>query len=298
MTNTACRPANQATPFHSARRLGRVVDPAQRPAAHREIARLYAWDTAKRAEREGRKPDEAHLTALIRLRELERLYQWRYGGTLLPDDDDGRDSFRIMADHIAHLGGEVEAHIIASASHCCPWMPQQEAEALAARIAAHSLKYKASTLGWRLRLTEIERTELKITTIRSIDCITDDQIRERRRRLARERDARRRQRKRAARPEPDKPWLRDGCSRATWYRRKRKAANGMARETTRETKPLRSRVVSIGVDGFCLTLTALAANDEPMMDVCVLGATARTRDGPDAALVRHRILCSRTSAVH
>ncbi len=206
-------------------------------------------------------------------------------------DDDGRDSLRIVADHIAHLGGEVEAHIIAWAAHWCPWMPQQEAEALAARIAAHPLKYKASTLGWRLRLTEIERTELKITTIRSIDCITDDQIRERRRRLARERDARRRQRKRAAGPKPmsrTRPWETAGISRATWYRRKRKAANGMARETTRETKPLRSRVVSFGVDGFCLTLTALAANDEPMMDVCVLGATARTRDGPDAALVLHK----------
>jgi len=53
----------------------------------------------------------------------------------------------------------------------------------------------------------------------------------------------------------------------------------------RETKAVGSRVVSIGVDGFCLTLTALAANDEPMMDVCVFGATSRTRDGPDAAKV-------------
>lgn len=282
MTNTARRPANQATPFHSARRLGRVVDPAQRPAAHREIARLYAWDTAKRAEREGRKPDEAHPTALIRLRELERLYQRRYRGTLLPDDDDGRDSLRIVADHIAHLGGEVEAHIIAWAAHGCPWMPQQEAEALAAGVAAHPLKYKAATLGWRLRLTGIERTELKITRIRSIDCITDDQVRERRRRLDREYQARHRRLKRAGRPEPvsrKRPWETAGISRATWYRRK--AADGMARET----KAVGSGVVSIGVDGFCLTLTALAANDEPMMDVCVFGATSRTRDGPDAAKV-------------
>src|SRR5665811_1651657 len=53
MTNTARRPANQA-PFHSARLLGGVVDPTKRPAAHCEIARLYAWHTPKRAE----KPDD------------------------------------------------------------------------------------------------------------------------------------------------------------------------------------------------------------------------------------------------
>jgi hypothetical protein len=235
MTNTARRPANQA-PFHSARLLGGVVDPTKRPAAHCEIARLYAWHTPKRAE----KPDDAR----IRLRELERLY------------------------HIAHLGGEVVAHIIAWTSVWCPWMAQREVEALAARVAAHPLKYKAATLGWRLRLTGIERTELKITKIRSIDCITDDQVRERRRRLDREYQARRRRLKRAARPEPvsrTRPWESAGISRATWYR-KRKVANGMARETTRETtcetKAVGSRVVPIGVDGFCLTATALSANEE------------------------------------
>jgi len=256
MTNTARRPANQATPFHSARLLGGVIDPTKRPAAHCEIARLYAWHTAKSAE----KPDDAR----IRLRELERLYQRRYRGTLLPDDDDGRDSLRIVADHIAHLGGEVGAHIAAWASVWCPWMAQREVEALAARVAAHPLKYKAATLGWRLRLTGIERTELKITKIRSIDCITDDQVRERRRRLDREYQARRRRLKRVARPEPvsrTRPWESAGISRATWYR-KRKVANGMARETTCETKAVGSRVVPIGVDGFCLTATALSANEE------------------------------------
>jgi hypothetical protein len=246
-------------PVHSARLYGGVVEPARRAAARREIDRLYAWDAFRR-EGNPRKPDKAHWFTLIRMHDMEGLLQRRHHGCVLPDDDDGRDSLRIVADHIAHLGGEVEAHIIAWAAHWCPWMPQQEAEALAARIAAHPLKYKASTLGWRLRLTEIERTELKITTIRSIDCITDDQIRERRRRLDREYQARHRRLKRAGRPEPvshKRPWETAGISRATWYRRK--AADGMARET----KAVGSRVVSIGVDGFCLTHTsALSANDD------------------------------------
>lgn len=212
-------------------------------ARHAEVARRYAWHARRMAERRG-EPDRARLIANIRLRELERLYERRYRGRALPDDDDGRDSLELVAHHIAHLRGEVEHHIVAWASLWCPWLPQAEASALAARVAANPRRFKASTLAWRLRLTEVERAELEVTTIRSIGCITDQDVAERRRRRDRERKAGRRALARRARPEPlsrAKPWENEGVSRATWYRRRR------------ETKPVRSRVEPFAADGICLT---------------------------------------------
>ena len=68
MINTAklnaCK-VDRYVPVHSARVLGACVEPAGRDAARRAIARLYAWDATRREGRE-RKPNKAHLIALLR----------------------------------------------------------------------------------------------------------------------------------------------------------------------------------------------------------------------------------------
>jgi hypothetical protein len=136
-------------------------------------------------------------------------------------------------------------------------MPPYEAEALAKTIAARPSRYKAATLGWRLGLTDAERTTLQIKTIRAID-VSADEMAERRRKVDRERKAKQRSLKRLAKPETithRKPWLAKEMSRATWYRQ-RNAPN----KKTSETKSVRSKGKNIAADRNCLTLAGLASS--------------------------------------
>ena len=299
MTNTtkpsACK-VDRYMPVHSARLLGAAVDPAKRDEARRSIKRLYAWTTT-RGERE-RKTDKPHLIALIRLGELERLLHRRHHGFILPDDDDGRDSLEIVAHHVAGLRGEVESHIIAWAARWCPWLPQSEAAALARRIAAHPEKYTAARLAWRMGLTEIDRTELKITTIRPITATSDADIAARRRQRDGEDQKRRRAIKRAARPEPishTKPWETTGISRRTWYRRRQKAGG---------TKPVGSRGELIAADEISATRSVgpcgLAAGVEAIsgIDAAAHGSDAGCGDAGSSRTNLARNLSINDGAVH
>jgi hypothetical protein len=142
-------------------------------AKHIEIARRYAWHVRQR--RGGSKLTFSQLIPRVRLRELERIFQRRYG-RLLPDDDAGRDDLILAAHHVAHLGGDAVGHIIAWARGWAPWMPQAEAREIADRVAAEPKKFTADSLAWRLRLSMIERTELKITTIGAFDCSKSERV--------------------------------------------------------------------------------------------------------------------------
>ena len=230
-----------------------IGDPAKatsldrvKASRHAEVGRRYAWQALQRCK--GNSPER--IRNLVRLRELERFYRHRWG-YFLPDDDAGREDLEIAANHIAGLHGEVEKHIIAWAARWCPWMSHDEAKELAQRVTANPRRYKAATLGWRLSLTEIERTRLAITTIRAAG-MTDESMKARRQRLARERKTRWLQRKRMAKAKPishQKPWQACGISRATWYRRRKASSEVAVRQNVE-----RSRGPSSAAHRICLTL--------------------------------------------
>lgn len=136
-------------------------------AKHIEISRRYAWHARQR--RGGSKLARSQVFALVRMRELERIFQHRYV-RFLPDDDAGRDDLVLAAHQVAHLKGDAVAHILAWAQAWAPWMPQSEAREIAERVAAAPLRFTADKLAWRLRLSMVERTVLKITTIGAFDC--------------------------------------------------------------------------------------------------------------------------------
>ena len=172
-------------------------------AKHAEVTRRYAWQ-ARQARKSGQyaPAQRASLITLIRLREVERLCRSRYG-RFLPDDDDGRDSLELVAHHIAHLGGKVEAHIIAWAQAWAPWIPDPEAKALAAKVMAKPAKFTADRLAWRLGLKAAERAALKITTIGAVDLSKAERLalrKEKRRAADRARWARKRSGKPRGRP--------------------------------------------------------------------------------------------------
>jgi hypothetical protein len=193
---------------------------------HTEVDVRYAWLARHSLEdiRERCPRGSPQLIGRKRMRELEALYGKRYGAHL-PYDDAGIDDLTIIAHHIAHLGpGGGFPHIVAWAAEYMPDMPMAKAEALAKRVMAEPRRFKAATLGWRLGLTDAERTALGITTIRAAG-VSDAEMIERRKRKRREcRDLwRKRQRdKRPPKPEPlsrRRPWEDLGMSRRTWYRK-------------------------------------------------------------------------------
>lgn len=136
-------------------------------AKHWEIACRYsrkAWDPCEK-KRRGRPT----LMMKVRLRELERLFYSRWGATL-PDDDAGRDDLKVAAHHIAAVYRNPGEHIPAWVGQWAPWLSDAECAALVATVTANPLKWTADKLAWRMRLTDAERTALKITTIGAIDC--------------------------------------------------------------------------------------------------------------------------------
>jgi hypothetical protein len=187
---------------------------------HTEIDVRYAWLRRERKLDRG----SPRLIALVRLREIERLFFHRYGGPL-PDDDAGLDDLEIAAHHIAHLGGNAERHILAWASIWAPWLGHRDEITpveYARRIAANPCRWKADTLAWRLRLTSVDRSRLGITTIGAMDC--NAQMRATRRANKKRIAATARRRAEGAVPREQsaariKPWHVLGMSRATWYRR-------------------------------------------------------------------------------
>ena len=113
-----------------------------------------------------------------------------------------------------------------------PWMDATERLALTGKILKKPRRYKASTLGKLLRLTEEERVLLEITTIRAFDA-TDEDMRE----MKRARDRAAQKAKRAAnrsgrgrgRPKSEgpQPWEAAGASsKSAHYRNRKKAEVG------------------------------------------------------------------------
>ena len=135
--------------------------------------------------------------AALRVAQINRLFRARYGETL-PDDDAGRDDAEVMAHHLAHRGSGAERRIASWVALRAPWMSAVEVAAMIARVIAKPIRWRADALGKLLRLTDAERTELKITTIGSVDVPRAERIKRRRERARQRMAARRRAKKTAA----------------------------------------------------------------------------------------------------
>jgi hypothetical protein len=216
-------------------------------AGRHEISVRYRWHAKQR------RPGLAqrHPFNFIRLRELESIFKKRYG-RILPNDDAGQEDFLLAANQIAQMPGDIVKNIFGWASRWAPWMSREQAQTLANSVASRPRRYSAIELGELLGLTDRERTELNIKTIRAVD-VTEDELIERRKRYDRERKRRCRAKKRAGKPLPlsvRRPWKAQGLSRTTWYRRQKR----------HETKSVRSNI-AIALDRICLTHQVIA--DEP-----------------------------------
>jgi hypothetical protein len=112
--------------------------------------------------------DGTPVITMLRISELERYLRLRYG-TVLPDDHAGREDLVILLNHVAHNRTDPRGKMLGYVLRWAPWMPSGESEALVTMILAKPRKYTPKRLGELLRLTEAERVQLRITTIRSFD---------------------------------------------------------------------------------------------------------------------------------
>jgi hypothetical protein len=118
--------------------------------------------------------------AAIRVKEIMRLFRYRWGPTL-PDDHAGRDTLWLVLQHLASLRS-ARQRMLNFTQVFSPWLRDCEREMLFDEILRNPPQmYSADELGVRLSLRDIDRTALGIKTIGAIDC--NKEQREARRRL-------------------------------------------------------------------------------------------------------------------
>jgi hypothetical protein len=189
----------------------------------RRAARAYRRERWRRYGKPG--------TSLVTLRmaELFEVFNYRYGAAPLPDDDAGRDDFK-LAFQVLSTTNDPGRRMVDVAGTWAPWLPPDELAALVADVEAHPRRFKADTIAARLGVTAAIRELLDLRTIGAVDKPAEQRAAERRekQRLAKEQKRRaagvltiaEARKIRASR----KPWRTAGISRATWYRRRQRAA--------------------------------------------------------------------------
>ena len=158
---------------------GGTVNAADVAGKHAEIARRYAWQARARG-----KPG----IPVLRIREIERLAQSRYGN-VLPDNDAGRAFVRVAANHLSAFV-EPELRIIGWLTRWAPWWTGD--------TRPRFKRWRADPLARLLNVTAEERWRLHLWTIGAINCSKADRerlgrqkamVRERDRRAAKKRSA-------------------------------------------------------------------------------------------------------------
>jgi hypothetical protein len=167
--------------------------------------------------------------AVKRVAVLERYLELRYG-RVLPDDDAGREHLVILLNHIAQNPIDPQGKMRRTIHSWAPWMDYDERYDLVERIAAKPRRYRASTLGKRLRLTEEEHEIIEAETIWAFDATAEGM-----KAKAKQKDRKRKKAERAAkssgrprgRPKSEgmPAWQAAGASsKAAYYRNLKKAA--------------------------------------------------------------------------
>jgi hypothetical protein len=190
----------------------------------RKLSGDVQWfSTRQKSSRKRRSPMQ--LVAL-RLNDLATLFRSRYRQTTLPDDDAGRDDLAIALNHLACLA-HPRGHITRWIGIWAPWLTVAETAEIVQPILANPKRWSADSLAWVLKVTKEERAMLGLTTIGAMG-ETKSSRTKRRQQRDRQRKANQRRIKGAiTRKQYEeqslaraKPWIVEGISRATWYRRR------------------------------------------------------------------------------
>jgi hypothetical protein len=158
--------------------MNRRPSPELVAARKREIARRYA--TKSKVGKRTRS------MAAIRLSELTRWLEAVHGAGEIEQTEQTEHAELIARIFVHHLIGLPHGDRRASdwMAARCPWISVRSREAMITEAGHCPIKWKARTLGWKLKLTAELRASLKITTIAPIDMTDADMIAARKARQA------------------------------------------------------------------------------------------------------------------
>jgi hypothetical protein len=168
----------------------------RRPTPEQIAARK--WEIRRRYSRKAKVGKRTRSMAAIRLADLTKWYNDVHGaGAELEPCERSIEIVRIFAHHMGGLP-DAPRRILTWLMAYAPWLEHIERERLISQVTQCPLKWSADKLAWKIRLTDEQRTKLKITTIGAIDC-NREQRKERDRLRRAEREKARRAAKRATR---------------------------------------------------------------------------------------------------
>jgi hypothetical protein len=163
--------------------------------------------------------------AAKRTREIAMLVLHRHRG--LPDTDDRDVYLELAAHHLKPKDGDIPFALGNWARRLGATLPERELIRIAETARAKRRQFKADTIGKILRVTYEERCAARISTIGCIDVSKTERTKRRKeRRLVEKQNSRRncgiipRREYIAKSLTRTKPWLAEGISRRTWYRRR------------------------------------------------------------------------------
>lgn len=201
-----------------------MAETRQRPSP--EVIKARKAEIARRYGRKA-KNKKPRTIAAIRISELTRLFDHRYARMYLPESDEALLAVRIMAHHMGALP-DAARRIQGWVMTCAPWLGFAERERLISEVLERPLRWRADKLGWKLRLSDAERSKLRISTIGAFDvpkAARDARRKEAKRQLLLERrraaGAVTRAQYLASQAMLQHPWVGEGISRATWFRRRK-----------------------------------------------------------------------------
>ena len=175
------------------------------------------------------KPDPERLILNLRLKDLNRLIAHRHGGDAanytLPDDDAAREYLYILISHYANVDPNAPRRIIKLRA---PWMSVDEAERVIDMAFSYQRRWRSSTLGRELNYSEAEWHALRLRTVGPTGMTPEERRRisdtARKERARRRKGAKTRAHYEGASLSRQKPWEKEGISRASWYRRNRETS--------------------------------------------------------------------------
>ena len=106
---------------------------------------------------------------MMRVREITRWFEHRYGDSL-PDDDAGRGDLDLFVNYLVQVNRHNPINAaVREARLWAPWLSHADARRMADRAIAHPIKFKADTIAEKLGATDAIRTAFRFTTIGACD---------------------------------------------------------------------------------------------------------------------------------
>lgn len=162
-----------------------------------EVIAARQWEIKRRYEKQAKVGKRSRGMAAIRISELTRWMHDTCGaGVEIEPGEWAETIIRIFAHHFLCLP-DGPRRVTSWFDRYCSWLSLPDREYLIGEATRCPLKWSADKLGWKIRLTDEQRTRLKIKTIGAAG-ISKEQRKERERQRRAQRQRERRAAKRAA----------------------------------------------------------------------------------------------------